>query len=484
MLPPGGELTIIPSRLVLGWVMSKIKQVYENVLGILFLKCAFQDKDWNAMRWSWKWSLGFFPCSDDHYVFTFSSVQAGPWISVDWWRSPGSLLELAHGLWSEIMEQIPWISGAADIQAWFNLWVTLIPRSRLESEQNVYGQCSALPDCQWCSTGWEQLGIHWCGFLFSLLTHAGFVCELVKPQTALGGSGLADRYLLPDNWAWSLCQLPGVPPVRDPVGADQPSEAQPGWQSADRAAQRAVLGWDHLYKVCAPQKLSLQGEHFKLGLREAVWGESLLQELPGLFSVCCKVSLRICPFVFSVFPSLLSGQLWGLLFLCCLMLPLLFSSSGEPHSSKLARSDIYWLIPMIWSALCPDPLSLLPGRVNFLIRVFCFALWGEFQLLSFRTKAVLVKQMSVATGDFAGVLLTPDWGCSVLTGCLRSMYPATGSPPSLLDSYILKTLKNSSLPKTIWRSCLTRRTVRTAQCWACISKLSCREEPKNVKIMA
>lgn len=64
------------------------------------------------------------------------------------------------------------------------------------------------------------------------------------------------------------------------------------------------------------------------------------------------------------------------------------------------------------------------------------------------------------------------------------MYPATGSPLSLLDSYILKTLKNSSLPKTIWRSYLTRKTVRTVQCLACISRLGCREEPQNVKIMA
>lgn len=161
------------------------------------------------------------------------------------------------------------------------------------------------------------------------------------------------------------------------------------------------------------------------------------------------------------------------------MLPLLFSSSDEPHSSKLAQSDIYWLIPMIWSALYPDHLSLLPGRVNFLIRVLCFALWGAFQLLSFRTKAILVKQMSVATGGFASVLLMPDWDFSVLTGYLRSTYPATGSPLSLLDSYILKTLKNSSLLKTIWRSYLTRKTVRTVQCLAYISRLSCREEPKK-----
>lgn len=168
----------------------------------------------------------------------------------------------------------------------------------------------------------------------------------------------------------------------------------------------------------------------------------------------------------------------------CLMLPLLFSSSGEPHSSKLAQSDIYWLIAVIWSAVYPDHLSLLPGRVNFLTRVLCFALWGAFQLLSLRTEAVLVKQISVATGGFAGVSLVPDWDCSVLTGYLRSTYPATGSPLSLLDSYILKTLKNSSLPKTIWRSYLTRKTVRTVQCLACMSRLSCREEPKNVKIMA
>lgn len=94
-----------------------------------------------------------------------------------------------------------------------------------------------------------------------------------------------------------------------------------------------------------------------------------------------------------MFPSLLAGQLWGLLFLCCLMLPLLFSSSGESHSSKLAQSDIYWLIQIIWTAVYPDHLSLLPGRVNFLIRVLCFALWGAFQLLSFRTEAVLVKDV-------------------------------------------------------------------------------------------
>lgn len=156
----------------------------------------------------------------------------------------------------------------------------------------------------------------------------------------------------------------------------------------------------------------------------------------------------------------------------------------EPHSSELAQSDIFWLIQMIWSAVYPDHLSLLPGRVDFLIRVLCFALWGTFQLLAFRTEAVLVKQMSVATGGFADVLLVPDWDCSALTGYLRSMYPATGSPLSLLDSYILKTLKNSSLPKTIWRSYLTRKTVRTVQCLACISRLGCREEPKNVKIMA
>lgn len=77
---------------------------------------------------------------------------------------------------------------------------------------------------------------------------------------------------------------------------------------------------------------------------------------------------------------------------------------------------------------------------------------------------------SLATGVFASILLMPDWVISVITGCSRSMYPATGSLLSLLDSYILKTLKNSSLPKTIWRSYLTRKTVRAVPCYACISR--------------
>jgi len=76
----------------------------------------------------------------------------------------------------------------------------------------------------------------------------------------------------------------------------------------------------------------------------------------------------------------------------------------------------------------------------------------------------------MAMGIFASILMMPDWGSSVLTGYSRSTYPATGSLLSHLDSYILKTLKNSLLLKIIWRSYLTRRTVRTVQCYTYISR--------------
>lgn len=65
-----------------------------------------------------------------------------------------SLVVLEVRSWSSYM------MGAADIQTQFNFWVSFIPRSRLESEQNVYGLCSDLPDSQWCNTGQEQLGFY------------------------------------------------------------------------------------------------------------------------------------------------------------------------------------------------------------------------------------------------------------------------------------------------------------------------------------
>lgn len=81
---------------------------------------------------------------------------------------------------------------------------------------------------------------HW-RVLCPFLQHPGSSCEVVPPQAALGGSGLAHRHLLPDHRAGSFCQLPGVPPLRHPLGPHQPPEAEPLRQPPGGAAQRAVI---------------------------------------------------------------------------------------------------------------------------------------------------------------------------------------------------------------------------------------------------
>lgn len=226
-----------------------------------------QGLDWNAMRWSWKRSLGLFPCIDDHYMFTLSFVQARPWIIwlVKKSRSPAWAcswsLEWNHG--ADMVE-------AADIQAWFHLWVSLIPRSRLESEQNVSGLCSALRDSQWCSTGWDQLGFHSRGFLFSLW-HMQALCvnwsNLKLPWVDLDWLiDISCQITELDLSANCLVSLPSVIPwglinLRKLSLADNQLTELPTVQSSDEIiCTRWVLH----------TKLSLQVEQLKLGLREAV----------------------------------------------------------------------------------------------------------------------------------------------------------------------------------------------------------------------
>lgn len=271
------------------------------------------------------------------------------------------------------------IVQAADVQAWLHLWVSLIPRSRLESEQNVYSLCSDLPDSEWCNRLRASKTLLMCFSLF--LTRAGFVRELVKPQTALGGSGLADWYLLSDNRAGSVCQLPRLPSIRGPMGPDEPEEAQPGWQSAGRVTQRTVIRWDYMYKVCAasPQQtepLWRAGARLFAGVRTAS-KKSRYRSFSVVFLPVVKLNWRFALFhsqdqAVSCQDNCREFQTLFLTVSCCFCsCPVLVSTIplwGE--SQPWADPDGYLMSYISYPNCC-----CFPDRVNFLNRGFCFALW-------------------------------------------------------------------------------------------------------------